>query len=176
MRCRITTLLLVPVVTLFLAACQTTDTVSRNNINIKIGTGGSGGVYYPVGRAICQLVNDDRYRHGINCTAEPSRGSVYNLLALRRSEITMGFALSDWQYHAYEGSSKFQSIGANKNLRSVFSLHAESVTLVVRPDSYINSIHDLKRKRVGFGNPGGWSAKYWKLVWSALGNTLRGSK
>ena len=66
----------------------------------------------------------------------------------------MGVAQSDWQYHAYHGTSKFEAQGPNKDLRAVFSVHPEPFTVVARADSGIKNFTDIKGKRVNIGNPG----------------------
>ena len=75
---------------------------------ISIGTGGVTGVYYPTGGAICRLVNRGRKTHGIRCSAESTGGSIYNINTIRNGELEFGVAQSDWQYHAYNGTSKFE--------------------------------------------------------------------
>ena len=136
---------------------------------VTIGTGGVTGVYYPTGGAICRLVNKDRKQHGIRCSVESTGGSVYNLNTIRSGELDMGVAQSDWQYHAYHGSSKFEEQGPNKDLRAVFSLHAEPFTVVARKDSGIKTFADLKGKRVNIGNPGSGQRGTMEVVMAALG-------
>lgn len=121
---------------------------------VTIGTGGVTGVYYPAGGAICQLVNRNRSEHGIRCSVESTGGSIYNLNAIREGELDLAVAQSDWQYHAYNGTSDFESQGANKKLRSVFSMHPEPFTVVARRGANIESFEDLAGKRVNIGNPG----------------------
>jgi len=121
---------------------------------ISIGTGGVTGVYYPTGGAICRLVNKDRKEHGVRCSVESTGGSVYNINTIRAGELEMGVAQSDWQFHAYNGTSKFKDAGAFKDLRAVFSVHPEPFTVVARADAGIKTIDDLKGKRVNIGNPG----------------------
>ena len=75
---------------------------------VTIGTGGVTGVYYPTGGAIARLVNKGKKEHGIRASVESTGGSVYNLNAIASGELDMGVAQSDWQYHAYNGSSRFQ--------------------------------------------------------------------
>ena len=87
---------------------------------VSIGTGGVTGVYYPTGGAICRLVNKDRKSHGIRCSAESTGGSVYNINTVRAGELEFGVAQSDWQYHAYRGTSKFKDKGKFDKLRAVF--------------------------------------------------------
>ena len=136
---------------------------------ITIGTGGVTGVYYPTGGAICRLVNKGRSEHGIRCSVESTGGSVYNLNTIAAGELDMGVAQSDWQYHAYHGTSKFEDKGANKELRAVFSVHPEPFTVVARADSGIKHFNDLKGKRVNVGNPGSGQRGTMEVVMEALG-------
>jgi hypothetical protein len=128
--------------------------VSAQQQFVTIGTGGVTGVYYAAGGAICRLMNAGRKEHGIRCSVESTGGSVYNLNTLRAGELDFGVAQSDWQYHAYNGSSSFQDAGPNKDLRAVFSLHPEPFTVAVRPDAGVTKFEDLKGKRFNVGNPG----------------------
>ncbi len=145
-------------------------TASANTF-ITIGTGGVTGVYYPTGGAICRLVNKGRKEHGIRCSVESTGGSVYNLNTIRAGELDMGVAQSDWQYHAYNGTSKFADQGANKDLRAVFSVHAEPFTVVARKDSGIKTFDDLKGKRVNIGNPGSGQRGTMEVLMDAKGWT-----
>lgn len=143
---------------------------------ITIGTGGVTGVYYPTGGAICRLVNKSRKVHGIRCSVESTGGSVYNLNTIAAGELDMGVAQSDWQYHAYNGTSKFAKKGPNKDLRAVFSVHPEPFTVVARADSGIKSFQDLKGKRVNIGNPGSGQRGTMEVVMGALGWTKKDFK
>ncbi|MCK4621813.1 MAG: TAXI family TRAP transporter solute-binding subunit [Desulfuromonadales bacterium] len=138
---------------------------------VTIGTGSVTGVYYPTGGAICRLVNKTRKTHGIRCSVESTGGSIYNLNTIRAGELDMGVAQSDWQYHAYHGTSKFKDQGANKDLRAVFSIHPEPFTVVARADSGIKNFQDLKGKRVNVGNPGSGQHDTMEVVMDVLGWT-----
>ena len=140
---------------------------------ITIGTGGVTGVYYPTGGAICRLVNKGRKDHGVRCSVESTGGSVYNINTIRAGELDMGVAQSDWQYHAYNGTGKeaFIKAGPFKELRAVFSVHAEPVSLVARTDANIKTVKDLVGKRVNIGNPGSGTEATWNVMWKALGYT-----
>jgi TRAP transporter TAXI family solute receptor len=127
------------------------------------------GVYYPTGGSICRLVNKDRKMHGVRCTVESTGGSIYNINTIRAGELDMGVAQSDWQFHAYHGSSRFMEKGAFAELRAVFSVHPEPFTVVARADSGINSFTDLKGKRVNIGNPGSGQRGTMEVVMGALG-------
>jgi TRAP transporter TAXI family solute receptor len=136
---------------------------------ISIGTGGVTGVYYPTGGAICRLVNKNRKDHGIRCSAESTGGSIYNINTIRAGELEFGVAQSDWQYHAYHGSSKFEDKGKFEDLRAVFSVHPEPVTIIAHDDSGVMNITDLKGKRLNIGNPGSGTRGTWDVLEEALG-------
>ena len=136
---------------------------------ISIGTGGVTGVYYPTGGAICRLVNKTRKETGIRCSAESTGGSIYNINTIRAAELEFGVAQSDWQYHAYNGTSKFKEKGKFEKLRAVFSVHAEPVTVIARDDSGITNISDIKGKRFNIGNPGSGTLGTWEVLESAMG-------
>lgn len=139
---------------------------------VTIGTGGVTGVYYPTGGAIARLVNKNKAEHGIRATVESTGGSIYNLNAVASGELDLGVVQSDWQYHAYNGTSKFEEKGPNKDLRAVFSIHPEPFTVVARADAGIKNFEDLKDKRVNVGNPGSGQRGTMEVVMNALGWTM----
>ena len=121
---------------------------------VTIGTGGITGVYYPTGGAISRMINQKRKEYGIRCTVEATGGSVFNVNAVMSGDLDFGIVQSDRQYQAWNGMAEWKDKGPRKDLRAVFSIHPESVTLVAAEDSGIRSIQDLKGKRVNIGNPG----------------------
>ncbi|WP_108258159.1 TAXI family TRAP transporter solute-binding subunit [Mangrovicoccus ximenensis] len=135
---------------------------------ISIGTGGVTGVYYPTGGAICRLVNKSRKEHGIRCAVESTGGSVYNINTIQAGELEFGVAQSDWQYHAYNGTSQFADHPFPEE-RAMFSIHPEPFTLLVRGDSGITSFEELKGKRVNVGNPGSGQRATMEVVMDAFG-------
>ncbi len=139
---------------------------------VSIGTGGVTGVYYPTGGAVCRLVNKDRKSHGIRCSAESTGGSVYNINTVRAGELEFGVAQSDWQYHAYRGTSKFADKGRFEGLRAVFSVHPEPFTLIARKGSGVTSFADLKGKKVNVGNPGSGQRATMEVVMDAFGMAM----
>jgi len=136
---------------------------------VSIGTGGITGVYYPTGGAICRLVNKNRKQDGLRCSVELTGGSVYNINTIRAGELEFGVAQSDWQFHAYNGTSKFKDKGPFEKLRAVFSVHPEPVTVLARKDSRIKHINDIRGKRHNIGNPGSGTRATWEVLESALG-------
>ncbi|KIX15108.1 TAXI family TRAP transporter solute-binding subunit [Dethiosulfatarculus sandiegensis] len=123
---------------------------------ITIGTGGIGGGYYPAGGFVCNIINKTRekYGHNIHCSVESTAGSVGNLRSLRAGDIDVGFSQADWQFHAFNGSSKFKKVGPNPKIRFLFSLQIEPMHLVTRKAANIKNFKDLKGKIVNTGNVG----------------------
>ena len=138
---------------------------------ITIGTGGVTGVYYPTGGAICRLVNKNRSEHGIRCSVESTGGSVYNLNTIRAGELNFGVAQSDWQYHSYNGTSKFEDAGPFEDLRAVFSVHPEPFTVVARADAGVRNFDELKGKRVNIGNAGSGQRGTMEVLMEEMGWT-----
>lgn len=138
---------------------------------ITIGTGGQTGVYFVVGQSICKLVNRGSADHGLKCTAPSTGGSIANINAIKAGDMDMGVAQSDWQFHAYNGTSEFEGAKFDKE-RAVFSVHGEPFNVIARNDSGINSFADLKGKRVNIGNPGSGQRATMEVVMNALGWTL----
>lgn len=124
---------------------------------VSIGTGGVTGVYYAAGGAICRIVNKDRSKHGLRCSVESTGASVFNVNTIKAGELDLGFAQSDVAYNAYKGESNFKDAGPYKELRSVFSLHPEPLTILTRKEANIKGFDDLKGKRFNVGNPGSGS-------------------
>lgn len=151
---------------------------AAENEFVTIGTGGITGVYYPVGGAICRLVNKGRKAHGIRCTVESTGASVFNVNAIRSGDLSLGIVQSDTQSYAYNGTQQFEKAGPDKDLRALFSLQSEAFTLVARKDANINTFEDLVGKRMNLGDPGsgnrntlellmkeyGWTEKTYKLA------------
>ncbi|MHA3978463.1 TAXI family TRAP transporter solute-binding subunit [Halovulum sp. GXIMD14794] len=145
--------------------------IAQDETFISIGTGGITGVYYPTASAICRLVNRGRKDHGIRCAVESTGGSVDNINAIKAGELEFGIVQSDWQYHAFNGSSQFSG-NPFPGLRVMFSIYPEPFTLVVRADSGIDSLEDLKGKRVNVGNPGSGQRATMEVVMDAVGMTM----
>jgi len=89
-------------------ALGATPLMAQEEQFITIGTGGQTGVYYVVGQSICRLVNRDTATTGLRCTAPATGGSIDNINQIRSGGMTMGVAQSDWQFHAYNGSSDYE--------------------------------------------------------------------
>lgn len=138
---------------------------------ITIGTGGVTGVYYPTGGAICRLVNKDRSEHGIRCSVESTGGSVYNVNTIRADELDFGVVQSDIQHKSYHGEDNFADLGPFEDLRAVFSLHPEPMTVVARAETEAENLRDLEGMRVNIGNPGSGQRATMEVLLKAMGWT-----
>ncbi len=119
--------------------------------HLLMGTGSVQGVYFPIGGVICRLLNRNKHLHRIRCSLESTGGSIANLRDLREQKFDLVFAQSDWQHHAYNGSSAFTKDGANDDLRAVFALEADPLALLVKEQSEVKNFDDLADRRVSFG-------------------------
>lgn len=173
----------IAVTILSVGVVATADAASKRTF-ISIGTGGPTGVYFAAGNAICRLVHKEAAegrkkgrKHGIRCSAPSTGGSNYNIGQIKAGELDFGVAQSDWQYHAYNGSSAWKG-KQYKKLRAVFSVHPEPLHIIVGGNSGITGWDSLKGKRVNIGNAGsgqrgtmdflmkrhGWSKSAFKLA------------
>ena len=146
---------------------------------ISIGTGGPTGVYFATGNAICRLIHKEAAegrkkgrKHGIRCSAPSTAGSTYNIGQIAAGELDFGVAQSDWQYHAYNGTSP-DKVSAYKKLRAVFSVHQEPYQIIVAKGSGIRSWGDLKGKRFNIGNPGSGQRGTTEVLMKAYGTNVR---
>ena len=152
--------------------------VNSKETLIKIGTGGPSGVYFQVGNTICKMVAKLQSKeHGRKsgsentyfCSAPSTGGSNYNIGKILQGDLDFGVSQSDWQSHAYKGTSKWSKIGPSKNLRSVFSFHNEPFQIWVRKKAKVNNFRDLKGKIVNIGNPGSGQRRFMEELMRAYG-------
>ncbi len=146
--------------------------VASGKTFVTIGTGGVTGVYYPTGGAISRMINKRFKQYDIKATVESTAGSVYNINGVLSGDLEFGVAQSDRQYQAYNGMAEWSKSGPQKDLRAVFSIHPESITLIVSNKSGVKSVNDLKGKKVNIGNPGSGQLQNSKDVLSAFGIDL----
>ena len=151
---RIGLLTLIATICLALGLMVNPTPVVAKTTFVTIGTGGITGVYYPTGGAIARIVNKKRKVYGIRCTVESTGGSVFNVNAVMAGDLEFGVVQSDRQFQAIKGMAEWKDKGPQKDLRAVFTIHPESITLVAADDAGIKNINDLRGKRVNIGNPG----------------------
>ncbi|MFB0555100.1 MAG: TAXI family TRAP transporter solute-binding subunit [Phycisphaerae bacterium] len=136
---------------------------------VTIGTGGVTGIYYPTGVAISRMVNKKFDEYKIKATVESTSGSVFNVNAVLNADLVFGVVQSDRQYQACNGLAEWSKYGKQTDLRSLFSVHPESITLIASEKSGIREIKDLKGKRVNLGNRGSGYLQNSRDVLKAMG-------
>lgn len=136
---------------------------------VTIGTGGVTGVYYVAGGAICRLMNKERAKHGIRCSVESTAASVYNINTIKAGELDFGVAQSDVEYNAVKGLVQFKESGPHSDLRAVFSVFPEALTVVARKEAGIKKFEDFKGKRFNVGNPGSGTRATLDMLFPRLG-------
>jgi len=153
-------------ITTALGAALTTGAVAADRIFFAIATGGTGGTYYPLGGMLAQLISNNVVigDSKLSATAETGNASVDNSKLLGRGEVESAFAAADILDAAYKGVNQFDGEPIT-NLRAIGALYPETVQLVVRADSGINSFSDLKGKSISSGSPGSGQ-------WQLLGDLL----
>lgn len=137
-----------------MAGAQPAEKQAGKTRPLVIASGVVTGLYYPMAGALCRQINQQKGRHGYRCLVEATDGPVYNLNALREGEVDLALVQSDWQAAAVKGEGRMAGAGPFKQLRAVATLHAETVTLLVRPDAEIDSLAKLKGKRFNLGPRG----------------------
>ncbi len=118
---------------------------------ISIGTGGTGGVYYPLGGGIANVLS--KYLPGdIQATAEVTGGSVDNLKLIGSAQSEVGFSMADAALDALNGEDKFK--GNKVPLKTLMVLYPNRMHVVTVEGTGIKTITDLKGKRLSTGSPG----------------------
>ena len=117
---------------------------------VNIATGGTAGTYYPLGGAIADIINKDV--KDVNASAQSTGASVANINMLSDKQVDLAIVQNDIAYYALNGTEMFEK--KIENLRGVASLYPETCQFVTLEGSGINSIADLKGKRVAVGAAG----------------------
>lgn len=149
----------------FLVLSSASAAVAHDVNFFTIGTGGTAFTYYPMGGVIAGAISNPPGSRecdaGGSCGVEgliasvvSSRGSVDNVNAIVSGLRNSGFAQSDVAYWAYTGTGTMQGEPPATQLRTIASLYEEHIHLVALADSGINSVADLKGKRVSLDEPG----------------------
>ncbi len=140
----------------------TTPPAGQSGDSFTIAGGWLTGAYYPAAGAICnQAVGGGA---AAACSVRPSHGSIENIESLRSGQDSFAIVQTDWQYHAYNGSSLFDGQGAFPNLRSVMTLYGEAASLLVREGVEASHMEDLKGLRINIGEAGSGTAATWQAL------------
>ena len=137
--------------------------------SLAIGTGPTGGVYYPLGGGIAALIS--KHIPGANATAETSPGGVDNLRLLHAGKIELGLAGPDHVWDASQG--KLRGLGEKVAVRTIAALFSNFMHIVTVESTGIRTIADLKGKRVSTGPPGSGTEVKGLRVLEARGVTVK---
>jgi hypothetical protein len=117
---------------------------------ISITTGGTGGVYYPMGGGMANILS--KHVPGLSATAEVTGGSVDNLKLINAGKSEVAFSMADAGWEAYEGIDKFKD--GKVNVRTLMVLYPNKMHVVTIDGTGINKLSDLRGKRVSTGSAG----------------------
>ncbi|MGE5476379.1 MAG: TAXI family TRAP transporter solute-binding subunit [Bacteroidales bacterium] len=135
---------------------------------LVIGSGEVTGFYFPAAGALCRVLNKE-HPHGVSCAVTPSSGSAANVAALKAGETDFALLQSRAAVLASTGGEGFKDAGPNPDLRAVMSLHGESVVVLARQGAGIETLADIKGKRVNLGRPGSFQRAMAEMVLEAGG-------
>jgi TRAP transporter TAXI family solute receptor len=118
--------------------------------NLSIATGGTGGVYYPMGGGLAAVLS--KHVAGMSATAEVTGGSVDNLNLINSGKPYLAFTMADAAKDALDGDGKFK--GKKVDLKTLLVLYPNRMHVVTVESTGIKSMKDLKGKRISTGSPG----------------------
>ncbi len=137
-------------VTLGTALVVTGAAQAQEKYSLSIATGGTGGVYYPLGGGMANILS--KYVPGLQATAEVTGGSVDNLKLIATGKPYIAFSMADAGQDAYRGEDKFK--GTRVPLRTLMVLYPNRMHVVTIDGIGITKMADLRGKRVSTGSPG----------------------
>jgi TRAP transporter TAXI family solute receptor len=140
--------------------------LADEDLFITVATGGTSGVYYPIGGAISNLLES---KLGLDTSVQATGASVENVNLLDTNRAELAITMADAVLQAYEGSGAFEGETPKEDLRGLTALYPNFVQIVTTADSGINSVEDLRGKRVGVGAPNSGVELNARLVLEAHG-------
>jgi uncharacterized protein len=154
------------------ALCIATACLAANGSEprfFRIGTAATGGSFFEIGGVVANAISSPQggppCGHGGSCgvlgltaVAQATPGSIENLRMINNDQIESGFAQADLAAWAYDSRKMFAEAGPQRRLRAIASLFPEAAHLVVRADSPIHKLTDLRGKRVSLGEMGSGTA------------------
>jgi len=159
-------LILVLALGLVVSGCTQSETQTRTTQSqeITIYTGGTGGVYFPLGSKYAEILT----KNGISAKAVTSGASVANAKAIADGNAQAAILQNDVAYYSYKGLYMFEG-AAIQNIRGLAALYPETIQFIVRADSDIKTLQDLAGKKVAIGAPGSGVAVAAEQILKAAG-------
>ena len=131
---------------------QGTDAPKVETTYISVATGGTSGTYYPLGGALAKIFNDKV--PNVVANAQATGASVENIGLVGKGEAEIAFIQNDITFYAYNGTEIFEGKEKITNVKGMAMLYPEVVQIVALKSANINSVEDLKGKKVAIGAPG----------------------
>jgi len=136
---------------------------------VALGWSSARGVYYPFGKGVCSLINENRDNHLVRCQVYETGGSIYNIQALRSGELDVAITRADLAYLAAKGEGVFKSTEPMAGLQIIASLYDNPVGIIVKNDSKFNSVEDIPGSRINIGNLGSGKRDFSDLLFKVMG-------
>ncbi|MDA3789534.1 MAG: TAXI family TRAP transporter solute-binding subunit [Desulfobacula sp.] len=152
---------------LFLALVFTGTAIAKTTF-VSIGTGGTGGVYYPYGGGVAEIWS--KYVKGVKAVAEVTGASVENVKLAHKGETVIGEVMADSVIAGYEGLSKFK--GKKHNILSMAIMYPNVMHVVTLKKSGITNIEQVRGKNISTGSPGSGTNFMTEAMFKALGIPL----
>lgn len=134
---------------------------------ITVLTGGSSGVYFPLGGTLAKIYQD----MGATANSQSTSASAANATTLNQGKAEVAFSMADAAADAYEGIDSFDEQGAQENIRSIAALYTNYLQIVATKESGIKTVDDLKGKRIAVGAPASGTEISAKRILGAYGLT-----
>ncbi|HWO42759.1 MAG TPA: TAXI family TRAP transporter solute-binding subunit [Candidatus Eisenbacteria bacterium] len=134
----------------FALASIAAPSAAQVKTRLSIATGGTGGVYYPLGGGLAALLS--KHLPGVEATAEVTTASVDNMKLLHANRVALAFTLPDSALEAYQGQLK--GLKEKVAVRAIAALYSNYMHIVALDGTGIKTVADLKGKRVSTGAPG----------------------
>lgn len=144
-----------------IAASLLTLSVGANAAELRIGTASQGGAFYPVGQAVSTLVT--KYAEGVEMVPVVTQGSVQNPKLVHSGEVDIAITNNNLAVFANKGAAMYKKNGAME-LRGIGALHFSVLHMITLGDSSINTVADLKGKKIALGPAGGGTIPFFKQV------------
>jgi len=146
--------------------------VAAKTVFLGIGTGGTGGIYYPYGGGVAEIWT--RYVPGVRAVAEVTGASVENVKLASKGETVVGEVMGDVAVAGYNGTSKFK--GKKQKILSMAIMYPNLLQLVTLKKSPITNVEQIKGKTISSGSPGSGTNFMAEVVFKALGIPLNSYK
>ena len=143
--------------------------VEAETIFISIATGGTGGVYYPLGGAMAKIFNENI--EGANANAEATGASIANIQLVEDGDAQLALIQNDISYYAYEGIEMYEDKGKQESVRGMATVYPETIQIVAHGDSGIESVEDMVGKKVAVGDVGSGTEANARQILAAHGIT-----